>query len=111
MANLVDNAIRHNRDGGELTVSLGHDQAGAWIEFDNDGRDLSQVDLSQLKEPFQRGDDTRLAGDGLGLGLALVDTIARSQGGDLVLTARPQGGLRARLTLPSADPAEQPTAD
>ena len=54
-----------------------------------------------LAEPFHRGDDSRLAGEGLGLGLSLVETIARSQGGTLTLTPRDGGGLRARLALPA----------
>jgi signal transduction histidine kinase len=100
VGNLIDNAIRHNHDGGELTVLTGTDETGAWIEVANDGRDLTGADLAVLTEPFHRGEDTRLAGDGLGLGLALVETIALSQGGSLMLTPRTGGGLRARLSLP-----------
>ncbi|WP_159502182.1 ATP-binding protein [Microbacterium sp. 18062] len=100
VGNLVDNAVRHNRDGGELTVHAGTDERGAWIEVSNSGRDLTGTDLSALTEPFHRGEDSRLAGDGLGLGLALVETIARSQGGTLVLTPRDGDGLRARLSFP-----------
>ncbi|MEV7693603.1 ATP-binding protein [Microbacterium sp. NPDC089189] len=106
VGNLVDNAIRHNRDGGALAVLAGTDETGAWIEVANDGRDLTGDDLHSLTEPFHRGEDTRLAGDGLGLGLALVETIARSQGGALMLTAKAGGGLIARLRLPGVlDPA------
>lgn len=104
VANLVDNGIRHNRDGGVLEVRTGVDDRGAWLEVAGDGADLTGTDLRPLTEPFHRGDDTRLAGDGLGLGLALVDTIAASQGGRLELTARPGGGLCARLSFPARRP-------
>lgn len=100
VGNLVDNAVRHNREGGELTVRTGIDEHTAWIEVANDGGDLTGSDLRALTEPFHRGADTRLAGDGLGLGLALVETIAASQGGSLSLAARSHGGLRVRLSLP-----------
>ena len=99
VGNLIDNAIRHNVDGGEVAVDVGSDERRAWVEVANTGADLSSADLSMLAEPFHRGDDSRLAGEGLGLGLSLVETIARSQGGSLTLTARDGGGLRARLAL------------
>lgn len=100
IGNLIDNAIRHNRDHGTLTVITGTDESTAWIDITNDGRHLTAVELDTFTEPFNRGEDTRLAGDGLGLGLALVETISRSQGGMLSLTAPIGGGLRVRLSLP-----------
>ena len=104
VANLVDNAIRHNCDGGELRVSTGSNDEHVWIEVGNDGADLTQADLGALTMPFHRGEATRLRGEGLGLGLALVATVARAHEGTLRLTARPGGGLDARLTLPRSLP-------
>ncbi len=103
VANLVENAIRHNHPGGTVAVRTGEDGETAWVEVENSGRDLTGEDLAELTEPFHRGEHTRLATDeGLGLGLALVETIARGQGGALTLTARAEGGLVARLGLPRA---------
>ncbi|GAB2474902.1 ATP-binding protein [Xylanimonas ulmi] len=103
LGNLFDNAIRHNADGGALAVRTGRDEPAGrvWVEVVNDGADLTGADVEALTEPFHRGTASRLAGEGLGLGLALVDTVATASGGALSLAARPGGGLRARLTLPA----------
>ena len=112
------------------------------VEVENQGEDLTQQDVSEFVEPFHRGAKSRLSVDpgalspvvepshgwgenalsahalgtgGLGLGLALVDTIARAAGGSVTLQARPLdsgGGLRVRLVLPAAaapvvDPGQQ----
>ena len=99
--NLLDNAIAHNRPGGRVEISLGDDD-GCWLEVTNDGADLTAADLQELREPFHRGNNSRLsgAGQGLGLGLALVDSVAEALGGTLALTANTNGGLTARLHLP-----------
>jgi signal transduction histidine kinase len=102
IGNLVGNAVRHNRPGGELAIRSGRDDRSCWVEVRNDGRDLTAIDPSTLTEAFHRGEESRLAGDGLGLGLSLVETIARSLGGSLVLTPRPEGGLSVRLSLPAS---------
>jgi len=100
IGNLLDNAVKHNRPGGTVEVRCGETPTATWVEVSNDGADLTATDLDALREPFHRGDRSRLAGEGLGLGLALVDTVATAVGGTLHLTARPQGGLTARLSVP-----------
>ena len=105
ISNLIDNAIRYSPANSEIIIQLSPDN-GAIFSIANDGADLTNTDVEQLKEPFHRGADSRLATDahqnasGLGLGLALVDAIALSNGGTLSLAARPTGGLTATLTLP-----------
>jgi signal transduction histidine kinase len=107
VSNLLSNAIRHNRPGGRIEIRTGSDQQTAWLEVANDGPDLTGADLDQLTEPFQRGTQTRLSGEGLGMGLALVQTIATSHGGRLTLAAREPGGLQVRLAFPAANPTPQ----
>jgi signal transduction histidine kinase len=52
-------------------------------------------------EPFYRREPSRSRGTGgIGLGLAVVRSIARSHGGDVAMVNRPGGGLTARVTLP-----------
>ncbi|MCL1800643.1 MAG: ATP-binding protein [Promicromonosporaceae bacterium] len=104
--NLVSNAVQHGSGDRIVIVQTGADGETAWLQVTNDGADLTGVDLEKLKEPFYRGDQSRLAGTGLGLGLALADSAAKACGGELTLTARPlpQGGLTARLTLPGLTP-------
>jgi signal transduction histidine kinase len=72
------------------------------IEVENTGRELSEESVALLAEPFFRGAATRTTGDGVGLGLAIVDSIAIAHGGRLVLRPRPGGGLIARLELPAS---------
>ncbi|MCL1899453.1 MAG: HAMP domain-containing histidine kinase [Promicromonosporaceae bacterium] len=108
IGNLLANAVRHNHPGGRVEVSLGGSSAQVWVEIANDGADLTGTDLAVLREPFHRGDSSRLSdrhsnGDeGLGLGLPLIETAARAGGGHLTLRARPTGGVTARLILPAA---------
>jgi len=102
VGNLVENAIRHNRDAGAITVRTGAGAGAGWLEISNDGADLTTADLARLTEPFHRGEDSLLAAPGLGLGLALVEAAAHALGGGLTLTARTPaagGGLTARLQL------------
>ena len=60
---------------------------------------LSRVEVDRLKRPFTRLDDSRAGAGGAGLGLAIVERVARAHGGGLELLPREGGGLVARLTL------------
>jgi signal transduction histidine kinase len=105
VANLVENAVRHNRLGGELTVTTGTDDGHAWITVTNTGADLSATPLEPLFEPFHRGERSRLDGGGAGLGLSIVAAVARAHGGSVTAAARPLaagGGLTLDLRLPTA---------
>ncbi|MDR1799628.1 MAG: ATP-binding protein, partial [Bifidobacteriaceae bacterium] len=115
IGNLLDNAIGHNVAGGQVVVLAETAGDGCAIVIRNTGQTLTQDQVAKLTEPFNRAGQTRLAGGGLGLGLTLVDAIARHLGGRLTLTANPAdaggsdsfapgGGLTARLTLPLRRP-------
>lgn len=81
-----------------MTASDG--EHGAELVIENDGRELTETETIRLTEAFHRGEQTRLAGRGTGLGLTLADTAARALGGTLTLSPRPGGGLIARLAIP-----------
>jgi signal transduction histidine kinase len=96
-SNLVDNALRHGRPGGLVTVRL----AGSGeLSVRNGGPPITREDLARVTEPFERL--RRSSAPGTGLGLSIVTAIAESHGGRLVLDAPAEGGLVARLQLPSA---------
>ena len=57
--------------------------------------------IERLMRPFERGDAARSGGGGAGLGLPIVDRIARMHGGSLRLLANTPHGLRAELALPA----------
>lgn len=90
VANLVRNARQH-APGAELEVTVG----GGWIEVRDDGPGVSTADLGHLFDVFWRGPGT--AGDGHGLGLAIVQEIAQAHGGGV--QASTDGGLRVRVTI------------
>jgi signal transduction histidine kinase len=108
VANLVENAVRHNRTGGEVLVSTGVFGGRSRMTVVNAGQDLSTMDVQRFFEPFHRGDRTRLNGDGAtgaGLGLSIVAAVARAHGGTVCAEARPVpdgGGLVVTLDLPAA---------
>ncbi|MFT3875262.1 MAG: HAMP domain-containing sensor histidine kinase [Propioniciclava sp.] len=101
IGNLVENAIRHNLDGGEIRAEVLGDGTGAVLVLGNDGRLLTQAETARLTEPFHRGDRTRIAGPGAGLGLTLAEAITRRLGGVLLLRPREGGGLTVELRLPA----------
>lgn len=101
VGNLLDNAVRHNVPGGRVEVAVTGDAHAVRLTVANDGDALDSDEVARLTEPFNRGRRTRLAGGGTGLGLTLVETIARSLGGSLELAPRDGGGLTARLELPA----------
>jgi two-component system, OmpR family, sensor histidine kinase VanS len=100
--NLLHNAIVHNLpEGGTVWVTTTAHPGGARLTVENTGEHLTQESLSTLTEPFLRGDErTRTDRSGVGLGLAIVESIAGAHDGTLTLTPRPEGGLRVTVELP-----------
>jgi signal transduction histidine kinase len=71
------------------------------LYIDDTGPGIPDSELGQMFEPFRRGETSRnRATGGTGLGLAIARNLARAHGGDVTLMNRPEGGLRATLTLP-----------
>jgi two-component system sensor histidine kinase VanS len=102
--NLVLNAIVHNlpEEGSVwVTTSAGLDSVALTVE--NTGEDLPPGLVETLAEPFRRGTGRiRTEHAGVGLGLAIVNSIARAHDGTLTLTPRADGGLCATVQLPAA---------
>jgi two-component system osmolarity sensor histidine kinase EnvZ len=69
------------------------------IEVRDRGPGIPPSEVERLKRPFTRLDDARSGASGAGLGLAIVERVARGHGGTLELLPRTGGGLVARLTL------------
>ncbi|MCL1799893.1 MAG: HAMP domain-containing histidine kinase [Promicromonosporaceae bacterium] len=100
VTNLMENATKYAES--KIGIVTGITDGSAWIEILNDGPLVTEAEVAAWLQPFQRGAQSRLAGGGLGLGLALVTAAAKGMGGQLSLTPRPQGGVTARLSLPTA---------
>jgi signal transduction histidine kinase len=106
VANLVENAVGHNRPGGRVSVSTSTRNGHSVVEVVNDGDALDPSTLPRLLEPFQRL-DRGARSDGAGLGLSIVRSVAQAHGGSVALAACPGGGLRATVTLPRGEPPDQ----
>ena len=103
VANVVDNAVRHNVAGGPVKISSEAVGGKVRLVVESGGRLLSEEQLRQLGEPFFRPGAERLAtGSGAGLGLSIVKAIAGAHGGAVGLRARPEGGLIVTVELPAA---------
>jgi signal transduction histidine kinase len=98
LANLVRNAIDHG--GGVAGVTVRRAAGAVEVEVDDAGPGFSAVDLPRVFEPFYRGAER--AGGSLGLGLSLVDRVARVHGGSARAANRDGGGARVTITLPAA---------
>ena len=73
------------------------------LTVENTGEQLTPQLVSTLVEPFQRGTErVRTDHAGVGLGLAIVESITRAHDGTLTLTPRAAGGLRVTVQLPAA---------
>ncbi|GAA1723433.1 VanSc-type vancomycin resistance histidine kinase VanS [Isoptericola hypogeus] len=105
--NLVHNAIVHNLPDGGGTVRVGTvaRPGSVALTVENTGEAVAPEVVATLTEPFQRGTE-RVRADhaGVGLGLAIVQSIARAHDADLTLAPRPGGGLRVTVRLPAAPP-------
>jgi signal transduction histidine kinase len=108
--NLVSNAVRYSTPKASVTSRISGTETATVLEIENPGAELTEAEVADLTEPFNRGTASRVADDthSLGLGLTLAQSIAKTQGGDLTLLPREGGGLIARLTLPSAEAEASP---
>jgi len=82
LANLVSNAVRHATEGSMVEVSVRGGDGAAGIVVTNEGRHLSQAECRRVFDRFYRGAASRGSpGEGAGLGLSIVKSIAELHGG------------------------------
>ncbi len=100
IANLVDNGLRHNVDGGSLQVVAETRAGQAVVSVTNTGPMVSSDDVDRLFEPFRRasGDRTR-TGDGHGLGLSIVRAVTEAHGATLTVEPQSAGGLKVEVVF------------
>jgi two-component system, OmpR family, sensor kinase len=96
--NLVENAMHYSPPGTTVTIEWGGDGAARLAVLD-EGPGLAPEEGERAFERFYRG---AAAGGttGTGLGLSVVEALARRWGGEVTLGNRPEGGARAEVTLP-----------
>jgi two-component system sensor histidine kinase VanS len=101
--NLVHNAIVHNLpEQGKVWVTTNASPGYVLLTVENTGETLAPALVSTLAEPFQRGTE-RIHTDyaGVGLGLAIVNSITKAHDGTLTLAPRDAGGLCVTVQLPA----------
>lgn len=103
-ANLVDNALRHNVARGQVAVTTATRDSRAVLAVANTGPAVSATAMGRLFQPFQRlGTDRTNRGEGLGLGLSIVQAIADAHGASITARPQPEGGLVVEVTFPDPE--------
>jgi signal transduction histidine kinase len=104
VANLVDNALRHNVEGGEVAVMTASEGGRVRLAVRNTGPIVPRDDVECLVQPFQRpGADRTRHGEGFGLGLSIVQAIATAHGAALSIDPQARGGLDVAVTFPQSE--------
>ncbi|MFP5020471.1 sensor histidine kinase [Pseudonocardia phyllosphaerae] len=102
VANLLENAVRHNCDGGWIEAGCHVEATTVVLRVASSGPELVADRVGELFEPFRRGPVARTAHTrGSGLGLSIVRAVAAAHGGTVTGTAVDGGGLAVRVELPA----------
>jgi signal transduction histidine kinase len=100
-ANLVDNALRHNVPGGRVDIVTGTRDSRAILAVANSGPTVPAAAIDRLFQPFQRlAADRTSRGEGLGLGLSIVQAIAQTHSATITTQPQPDGGLLVEVSFP-----------
>jgi signal transduction histidine kinase len=101
VGNLLENAVRHNVDGGWVEVCSGTRDGCAELLVSSSGPVIPGDRVAELFEPFRRGPVARTAGTpGSGLGLSIVRAVVQAHGGRVHADPVPGGGLTVTVQLP-----------
>ncbi len=105
LSNVVENAIKYSRDGGEVTVSTSRDERArrVLVLVEDDGVGISPEELPRVFDRFYRTKGAR-SGDekGSGLGLSIAKRIIEQHGGEITIFSKPETGTTVKILLPLA---------
>lgn len=99
-ANLVQNAVQHSPPAAEITIRTYSDDGESVLQVENPGAALHQHEIDGLFEPFTTGNGRVSDGNGVGLGLSIVRSVAQAHSGRVTAHPREGGGLVVRVELP-----------
>ena len=98
--NLIENAIKYNKEDGKVSVAITEDENFAKVIITDTGSGIAKEDWDKIFEPFFRVDKSRSRSmGGAGLGLALVKEIAVRHGGDVKVIESSNKGSSIELSL------------
>ncbi|HET9143502.1 HAMP domain-containing sensor histidine kinase [Actinophytocola sp.] len=98
--NLLENAVRHNVDGGWIEVRVERGPGTSCLQVRSSGAQVDPDRVGELFEPFRRGGVDRTAQSGTGLGLSIVRAVVLAHHGQVSADAVPGGGLSVTVRLP-----------
>lgn len=104
--NLLENAVRHNVDGGWIDVRTSLVPEWATLRVSSSGAVVDPERVEELFESFRRGGVDRTAHEGTGLGLAIVRAVVLAHRGTVTAEAVSGGGLAVTVHLPTTGPPE-----
>jgi two-component system phosphate regulon sensor histidine kinase PhoR len=101
LVNLLENAIKHSTEGGEVRLTMRDGEDAIWIEVRDDGVGIASEYHTRIFERFFRVDQGRSRKDGgSGLGLSIVRNLVQRMGGVIAVKSALGKGARFRITLP-----------
>jgi signal transduction histidine kinase len=101
LLNLVDNAVKYSRPGGEVKVSIGRTDEWAELIVADTGTGIPADERQKIFQRFYRSPEARGSSQGgSGLGLAIVKSIAEAHGGKVELESEPGKGSAFKIRLP-----------
>lgn len=99
--NLCENAIKYNREGGQVRIRVSAGAQGAQVSVSDDGIGIAQDDCAHIFERFYRADKSHSKKvGGTGLGLAIVKHVCEKHGGSVAVQSQPGKGSTFTLTFP-----------
>jgi len=105
LGNLIDNAIRHTRPGGNIELAAQVNASGVTFRVSDDGEGIAPEDLPHVFDRFYRADPARRRSDsGSGLGLSISRRLVEMHGGTITVKSAPGQGTTFTITLPQRAP-------
>jgi signal transduction histidine kinase len=107
IANLVENAVRHNYPGGWIGLRTSNEADAAVFEIANTGPSVPEEQIPTLFEPFARAHQRIRSSDGVGLGLSIANAIATAHGATITAHGRADGGLQVSVAMSVPEQSSQ----
>jgi two-component system cell cycle sensor histidine kinase PleC len=107
LGNIMDNAVRFTKSGGQITLATFAADDGVVIEISDTGIGMSEERLATLSQPFAMGDATFTRTSGPGLGISIARAIAELSGGHIAIDSSPSLGTTVAISLPLETAAAQ----
>jgi signal transduction histidine kinase len=105
LGNLIDNAIRHTKPGGNIELAARADASGVTFRVSDDGEGIAPEDLPHVFDRFYRADPARRRSDtGSGLGLSISRRLVEMHGGTITVKSAPGQGTTFTITLSQRAP-------